>query len=139
MNDGQAQTVTSEIIARIDGAAGRITLNRPKALNALNFAMVRAMTVALAEWRDDPRVRHVVIDGAGERAFCAGGDIRAVYDAIAADPELARDFWRAEYRLNAMIAIMSLQLPVSSRVRTIGRSASIARRSPNAAIARRRT
>jgi enoyl-CoA hydratase len=104
MNDAQAQTVTTETITRIEGAAGRITLNRPKALNALNFAMVRAITSALAEWRDDPRVKHVVIDGAGERAFCAGGDIRAVYDAIAVDPEFARDFWRAEYRLNAMIA-----------------------------------
>lgn len=104
MNDRQAQRVASEIVARIEGAAGRITLNRPKALNALNFTMVRAISAALAEWRDDPRVRHVVIDGAGERAFCAGGDIRAVYDAIAADPEFARDFWRAEYRLNAMIA-----------------------------------
>jgi enoyl-CoA hydratase len=96
--------MTSEIIARIEGAAGRITLNRPKALNALNHDMVRVITEALTQWRDDERVRHVVIDGSGERAFCAGGDIRAVYDMIPIDPELARSYWRDEYRLNAMIA-----------------------------------
>ena len=96
--------MTADIIARIEGAAGRITLNRPKALNALNHAMVRAITAALGEWRDDDSVMHVVIDGAGGRAFCAGGDIRAVYDMMPSDPELARGFWRDEYRLNAMIA-----------------------------------
>jgi enoyl-CoA hydratase len=96
--------MTDEVIIRIEGAAGRITLNRPKALNALTHAMVRAIAPALTQWRDDERVRHVVIDGAGERAFCAGGDIRAVYDMIPIDPELARGYWRDEYRLNAMIA-----------------------------------
>lgn len=96
--------MTADIIARVDGSAGRITLNRPKALNALNHPMVRAIRAALAEWRDDDRVRHIVIDGQGERAFCAGGDIRAVYDLIPAAPEAARDFWREEYQLNAMIA-----------------------------------
>lgn len=104
MTSDQAFTMTSDIIARIEGAAGRITLNRPKALNALNHDMVRAITQALTRWRDDERVKHVVIDGAGERAFCAGGDIRAVYDMIPIDPELARSYWRDEYRLNAMIA-----------------------------------
>jgi enoyl-CoA hydratase len=96
--------MTSEIVARIEGAAGRITLNRPKALNALNHEMVHAITQALTRWRDDERVKHVVIDGAGERAFCAGGDIKAVYDMIPIDPGLARSYWRDEYRLNAMIA-----------------------------------
>ncbi len=104
MNDDQAKPVTADIIARIEGAAGRITLNRPKALNALTHTMVHAIAQALREWRDDDKVIHVIIDGAGERAFCAGGDIRAVYDAIPVDPELARSFWRDEYRLNAMIA-----------------------------------
>lgn len=96
--------MTADIIARVEGSAGRITLNRPKALNALNHPMVRAITAVLTEWRDDDKVRHVVIDGEGERAFCAGGDIRAVYDMIPTAPEKARDFWRDEYRLNAMIA-----------------------------------
>ncbi len=96
--------MTEDIIARIEGQAGRITLNRPKALNALNHSMVRAIAAVLASWRDDANVRHVVIDGAGGRAFCAGGDIRAVYDMIPVDPGLARDYWADEYRLNAMIA-----------------------------------
>lgn len=96
--------MTADIIARAEGSAGRITLNRPKALNALNHPMVRAITAALVEWRDDERIKHVVIDGEGERAFCAGGDIRAVYDMIPTGPDAARDFWRDEYRLNAMIA-----------------------------------
>lgn len=96
--------MTDDVLIRIEDAAGRITLNRPKALNALNHGMVRAITEALTRWRDDAEVRHVVIDGAGERAFCAGGDIRAVYDMIPIDPELARGYWRDEYRLNAMIA-----------------------------------
>jgi enoyl-CoA hydratase len=96
--------MTDDVVIRIEGAAGRITLNRPKALNALNFAMTEAITAALTQWRDEPRVKHVVIDGAGGRAFCAGGDIRAVYDMIATDPDYPRAYWRAEYRLNAMIA-----------------------------------
>lgn len=96
--------MTADIVARVEGSAGRITLNRPKALNALNHPMVRAITAALAEWRDDDRVKHVVIDGEGERAFCAGGDIRAVYELIPTAPDGARKFWREEYRLNAMIA-----------------------------------
>jgi enoyl-CoA hydratase len=96
--------MTEDVLIRIEGAAGRITLNRPKALNSLNLAMTDAITAALTQWRGDTRVRHVVIDGAGGRAFCAGGDIRAVYDAIPINPEIPRQYWRAEYRLNAMIA-----------------------------------
>jgi enoyl-CoA hydratase len=96
--------MTEDVVIRRDGAAGRITLNRAKALNALNLPMTDAITAALTQWRDDDRVKHVVIDGAGGRAFCAGGDIRAVYDSIPTDPEFPRAYWRAEYRLNAMIA-----------------------------------
>ncbi|MGE0238972.1 MAG: enoyl-CoA hydratase/isomerase family protein [Parvibaculaceae bacterium] len=96
--------MTEDVLIRREGAAGRITLNRPKALNALNLPMTDAITAALIQWRDDDRIKHVVIDGAGGRAFCAGGDIRAVYDIIPTDPEYPRAYWRAEYRLNAMIA-----------------------------------
>ncbi|MGE0008298.1 MAG: enoyl-CoA hydratase/isomerase family protein [Parvibaculaceae bacterium] len=96
--------MTEDVIIRSEGAAGRITLNRPKALNALNMAMTEAIAAALTRWRDDDRISHVVIDGTGGRAFCAGGDIRAVYDAIPGDPEFPRRYWRAEYRLNAAIA-----------------------------------
>ena len=66
------------VIARRDGRLGRIVLNRPHALNALDLAMIRACTRALTAWRDDPHVHGVVIEGAGDRAFCAGGDIRAL-------------------------------------------------------------
>jgi enoyl-CoA hydratase len=96
--------MTEDVVIRRDGAAGRITLNRPKALNALTLPMTDAITAALAQWRDDDRIKHVVVDGAGSRAFCAGGDIRAVYHMIPTDPEFPRAYWRAEYRLNAMIA-----------------------------------
>ena len=96
--------MTEDVVIRSEGAAGRITLNRPKALNALNQPMTDAITAALIRWRDDDHIKHVVIDGAGGRAFCAGGDIRAVYDLIPIDPGVPRAYWRAEYRLNAMIA-----------------------------------
>src|SRR5436309_4806663 len=63
------------------GAAGLVTLNRPQALNAVTIGMVRAFTRQLREWRDDPAVMRVVLMAAGGRAFSAGGDIRALYDA----------------------------------------------------------
>ena len=66
----------SDVVVRVEGVAGRITLNRPKALNALTHGMVREIDRALDAWRDDPRVTCVVIDGAGDRAFCAGTDSR---------------------------------------------------------------
>lgn len=94
----------SDVIVRVEGVAGRITLNRPQALNALTHAMVREIHRALDEWRDDPRVTCVVIDGTGDRAFCGGGDIRYLYDHGRSDPAGCRAFWRDEYRLNAEIA-----------------------------------
>ena len=94
----------SDIQCRIDGRAGRITLNRPKALNALTHDMCLELERALLAWRDDPQVDHVVIDGAGDRAFCAGGDITRLYQAgLDEDAEYGRRFWRDEYRLNALI------------------------------------
>lgn len=90
---------------RITGHAGRITFTRPKALNALTHEMALAIHQALDEWRDDPAVRLVIIDAMGERAFCAGGDIAAVYHAgRAGDHQVGRDFFRDEYRMNAAIA-----------------------------------
>ena len=70
----------SEVIVREERALRRITLNRPKALNALTLDMAVAMTRLLRSWATDPAVGAVLIDGAGERALCAGGDIRALYD-----------------------------------------------------------
>lgn len=87
------------------GRAGRITFTRPKALNALTHAMARAIHDALDAWHDDPAVALVIIDAEGDRAFCAGGDIAAVYHAgLAGDHRVGRDFFRDEYRMNAAIA-----------------------------------
>jgi len=94
---------SDEIVLETAGRAGLITLNRPKALNALTHAMVNAMAEALAAWADDPAVERVVIRGAGERAFCAGGDIRAVYEMGRAGNPHRHDFFRDEYTLNTAI------------------------------------
>lgn len=91
------------ILARIEGCAGRLTLNRPQALHALTTEMCLMMTQALLAWRDDPAVALVVIDHAGERGFCAGGDIRMLAESGAADGAQARAFFHAEYRLNHLI------------------------------------
>lgn len=94
-----------DVITRIDGHAGRIMLNRPKALNALTLYMVNRISGALASWEQDARVKLVLIDGAGDRAFCAGGDIMHLYEAGRAGRfEEARSFFQHEYRLNAQIA-----------------------------------
>jgi enoyl-CoA hydratase len=85
------------------GRAGLITLNRPKALNALTLGMVDAMDAQLRAWRDDRDVEVVVIRGAGERAFCAGGDIRALYDSGKSGTSYVIDFYAHEYRLNTLI------------------------------------
>lgn len=90
---------------RIEGRAGRITLTREKALNALTHDMALAVLKALNDWREDPAVDLVIMDAAGDRAFCAGGDIAAVYHAgRAGDHQVGRDFFRDEYRMNAAIA-----------------------------------
>lgn len=94
---------TPEVRIRIEGRAGRITLDRPKALNALTLGMVRAIEAALLAWQDDPAVALVILDGAGDRGLCAGGDVRSLYDARVDGSGFARTFWREEYRLNARI------------------------------------
>ena len=95
----------SDVLARIEGKAGRLTLNRPAALNALTLDMVRAIDQALVAWEKDDAVKLVLMDGAGERGFCAGGDIRALYDAAKAQRlDLPEMFFREEYHLNRRIA-----------------------------------
>ena len=96
--------MTDDVITRKTGDVGRITLNRPKALNALNQDMVEAMIDALTAWRDDPQVKAVVVDGEGEKGFCAGGDIRMLAESGQAGDGRAWKFWRDEYRLNTLIA-----------------------------------
>ncbi|WP_426035593.1 enoyl-CoA hydratase/isomerase family protein [Brevundimonas sp. DC300-4] len=93
----------AEVITRIEGSVGRIILNRPKALHALNLAMCEAMTTALLAWGDDPAVTSVLVDHAGERGFCAGGDIRMIAESGATDASEARAFFLAEYRLNHLM------------------------------------
>lgn len=95
----------AEVEIRREGAAGWITLNRPKALNALTHDICLAVEAALDDWADDPAVKLVILDGSGERAFCAGGDIAQVYHAgKGGDYAIGRDFWRDEYRMNAKLA-----------------------------------
>jgi len=89
---------------RIEGAVGRVTLNRPEALNALNRPMMEEIDAALVRWADDDAVAMVLIDAAGDRAFCAGGDIAELYQrTLDGDLAFSRDFWRDEYRMNARI------------------------------------
>jgi enoyl-CoA hydratase len=93
-----------EVLVERRGCAGVLTLNRPKALNALNLGMVRTMAAALDEWEQDAAVTRVVVAGAGGRAFCAGGDIRLLYEQGRAGDHAAQlTFWREEYLLNRRI------------------------------------
>lgn len=97
--------MTGDVLLRRAGRAGRITLNRPQALNALTHAMTLEIAAALDAWRDDDAVALVVIDAAGDRAFCAGGDLTEIFEAgRREDFDLPRRFWADEYRLNAKIA-----------------------------------
>ena len=97
----------SHVRTEVRGSAGLITLDRPKALNALSLDMIRDLTAALLAWRDELRVERVALRGMGKEgpfgAFCAGGDIRFFHQAVlAADPRL-EDFFTEEYTLNHLI------------------------------------
>lgn len=83
---------------------GSISLDRPKALNSLTLGMVRGVSRALDEFAADPEIFAVIVTGEGERGFCAGGDIRALYDMRHGDRSHYKTFWREEYELNARIA-----------------------------------
>jgi enoyl-CoA hydratase len=93
-----------EILFERRGAAGLVTLNRPKALNAVTHGMVHALRAQLDAWAEDAGVTRVVVTAAGERAFSAGGDIRALTDlGKVGKHDEALQFWRDEYALNAAI------------------------------------
>lgn len=92
-----------EILTSVESGVGRITLNRPAAINSLTQTMVTAMDAALRAWADDDGVRAVVVGGAGERGLCAGGDVLAIYRSAKAGGAEARRFWFDEYRLDARI------------------------------------
>ncbi len=91
------------ILVSQEGRWGRLTLNRPRALHALNLDMCEQMLVALQGWRDDPAIAAVLIDHTGERGFCAGGDIRQIAEGALGDGAGARAFFLAEYRLNHLM------------------------------------
>ena len=93
------------VLFRREGSLGRITLNRPRVLNALSFPMVEAIAAQLDRWEHDPAVTAVLLDGSGSRGLCAGGDLRAVFEAMqAGQVDVTTEFMAREYRLNARIA-----------------------------------
>lgn len=97
--------MTDEVLIGREGAVGVITLNRPKALNALSVGMIDAIYETLTDWQDDDSVAAVLLEGNGERGFCAGGDVRATRQQILdGDVEGALDFYTREYRNNALVA-----------------------------------
>jgi enoyl-CoA hydratase len=93
-----------DLIARREGAAGIIRLNRPKAINAVTLEMFRDIDKALDAFEADPAVGLILLEGAGERGLCAGGDIRALYESSKVRGDLGKILWREEYILNARIA-----------------------------------
>ncbi len=93
-----------DVIVRREGAAGVIRLNRPKALNAMTLEMSLAIDAALDQFETDPAVALVLLEGAGDRGLCAGGDIRGLYESSRAGGDLGKIFWRQEYIMNARIA-----------------------------------
>jgi len=95
--------LNDDILIRREGAWGLITLNRPQALNALTEAMCVRIATALQQWRAEDDVKAVLIEGNGEKAFCAGGDIRWLYDTSKQDPARAAEFFRTEYKMNSLI------------------------------------
>jgi enoyl-CoA hydratase/carnithine racemase len=92
-----------DLISEVRGGVATVTLNRPAALNALTYEMVLELHARLREWAVDPQVRAVVVRGAGEKAFCAGGDIRALYESFKTKGSLHREFFVVEYELDYFI------------------------------------
>lgn len=95
--------MTDQIISEVRGKLGHITLNRPKALNALTHEMCEELTRLLLDWEKDDDIGAVLIDGAGDRGFCAGGDVILLHDSGKVGDDRAEQFWREEYALNELI------------------------------------
>src|SRR5678816_9865 len=95
-----AMTTQQDVLTIKEGLAGRLRHNRPKALHSLNRQMVRDMSTALLEWRNDPDVRIILIDHTEGRGFCAGGDVVTIAQSVDGAEEAARAFFFDEYRLN---------------------------------------
>lgn len=104
-SDTATGTPQTRVRARADGSVGHLTLDRPQALNALDLGMIDDLAAALDHWERDPDIEVILLDGAGDRGLCAGGDVRGLYDQITAGrPADTGAFFRAEYALNARIA-----------------------------------
>ena len=103
MTAAGAEDAEPDVIARREGGAGIIRLNRPKAINALTLEMSRAVDAALDRFEADPSVGLVLLESAGERGLCAGGDIRGLYESSRVGGDLGKVFWRQEYTMNARI------------------------------------
>ena len=104
--------MSEEVLVERRGAAAILTLNRPKALNALTLAMFHEIGPLLKEWDEDPQVASIVVRGAGGKAFCAGGDVRAIADSgpgLRGPDDLKRVFFRDEYRL--LLEVHRLKTP----------------------------
>lgn len=97
---------TDSVLFETINKAGIVTLNRPKALNALNLEMVNEMYPTLRKWETQKKL--VIVKGTGEKAFCAGGDVRAVTEAAKAGEKLGENFFRAEYQINRLIGNYSI-------------------------------
>lgn len=100
---------SQEVILEKMDNKGVITLNRPKVLNSLNISMIRTIYPKLKEWNSDPDIKMVIIKGAGEKAFCAGGDVRAIAESGKKGESLTTEFFKEEYQLNNLIG--TLQIP----------------------------
>ena len=98
-----AAVAEGDLIARKEGSAGIIRLNRPKAINAVTLEMFHDIDKALDAFEADPAVAVILLEGAGERGLCAGGDIRALWESSKVKGDLGKILWRDEYILNARI------------------------------------
>lgn len=104
MTDAQTAQPTDELLIEQRGRLGVLTLNRPKAINALTFEMVKGIRAQLLEWKDDDSVQTVLVRGAGDRGLCAGGDIVSIYHSIqAGDLAEGEEFFATEYAMNHLI------------------------------------
>ncbi|MEW6642739.1 MAG: enoyl-CoA hydratase/isomerase family protein [Pseudomonadota bacterium] len=103
MTETTAPVAECDLVVRGEGTVGVLRLNRPKALNAITLEMVRGIDAALDSFELDPAIGLVLLEGAGERGLCAGGDIRGLYDSARAGGDLGKVFWSEEYIVNARI------------------------------------
>ncbi|MFJ4157890.1 enoyl-CoA hydratase/isomerase family protein [Pseudomonas sp. NPDC089752] len=96
-------SATDHVLAEVRNQIGHLTLNRPAGLNALTLEMVRSLRQHFDRWAEDPQVQAVVLRGEGPKGFCAGGDIRSLYDSFKAGDTLHEDFFVEEYALDLLI------------------------------------